>query len=183
MRRRKNPHLTSIPILFQTRPRVELNLHQLIHIPPHENISIQTDHALILLQRKRNQLRPCLGEAWVLGVFARARGCLVRDPLRLDTAGLEDFQPFWWEGGGVESDEGVAGALVWGCGCVIGVLGGCAALVWIRVVEGVMEGEEAPEIAHVRDQRGPYCVEMLELCNYLLGGFSSRGSVAWSWSA
>lgn len=163
MRRRKNPLPTLLPTLLQTRPRVKLQLHQLIHIPPDQDIAIQKDHALILRQGKRNQLRPRLGEARVLRVFPAASRCHVGDPLSLDAAGLEHFQAFGWEGRGVECYEWVAGALGWVGGRVIGAFGGCAAWVWLGVVEGVMEREETWEIAHVRDEGGPYCVEMLEL--------------------
>lgn len=101
MRRCKNPLPTPIPLLLQGHPRIQLHLHQLIHIPPDKNIPIQKNHPLILLQRKRNQLRPRFREPRVLRVLAIAGWYHVGDPLCLDAAGLEDFQAFGWEGGGI----------------------------------------------------------------------------------
>lgn len=124
MRGREDP--LRIPV-FQRFLAVQLQLHELVHIASHEDVTVQQNHAIVLLYRERDELRPCLGESGVLRVLAGTGRRHVGDPLGWDAAGLEYFETLGGETGGVEGDEGVAGALGW-CRGGIGVVE--------RVVEG-----------------------------------------------
>lgn len=104
---------------------VEFQLHELVHVPPDQDVAVEQHHPLVFLEGERDEFRPCLGESGVLRVLARDGGIHVRDPLNWDPAGLEYFQAFGGEAGGIEGYEGVARGVRWGCSGEI-IVGGSA---------------------------------------------------------
>jgi hypothetical protein len=124
-------HTPSPPSL---RRRVQLELHQLIHVSQHEHIAIQLYDAVVLGERKGREFAPAVVEARVVAVVLAGGGEEVVDALFGDAAGVECGVAGGREGVCVQGDEGVGG------------FGG---------VEGVGEGEEAGEVGGVCDEGCP----------------------------
>lgn len=121
--------------------RIELHLHQLIHILQHQHIAVQLDHAIIFCQAEGRQLRPAVVEARVIGVVLADFRQQILDALRWDAARAQSGMPGFWEGVGVEGDERVGGVLLF---------------------ERVVEGEEPGEILGVSYEGGPDCWVLVE---------------------
>lgn len=87
--------------------RIELHLHQLIHVLQRQHVRIQLHDSVILDEAEGRELAPAIVEAWVVGVVHVHFGEQVLDVLLGNAAALERGVPFGWEGVGVECDERV----------------------------------------------------------------------------
>jgi hypothetical protein len=94
------------------RRRIELQLHQLVHVAQHQHVAVELHDALIFGQAERRQLRPAVVEARVVGVVDRDFGEQVGDVLCGDATGGEGRETGGGEGVGVERDEGVGGIVL-----------------------------------------------------------------------
>lgn len=88
--------------------RVEIEVHQLVHVAQHEHVGVELDDARVLGQREGRQLAPAVVEARVVGVVAALGGQQIRDVLRGDAAGAQGGVAFFGERVGVEGDQRVA---------------------------------------------------------------------------
>lgn len=104
MSRRKHP----IPIATHSR-RIQLNVHQLIHILQNHHIAIQLYNTLILHQRKLRKLAPAIIEPRIIRVVLMDRGNKIRNPPLHYTPGIEGCMAVGREGVRVEDEEGVLG--------------------------------------------------------------------------
>lgn len=114
--------------------RVELQVHELIHVLEDEHVGIQLDDARVLGQREGRELGPAIVEARVVGVVHALRGQQVRHIANRDAPRGEGGPAFGWEGVGGEGDEGILGA---------------------DAAEGEVEGQEAGQIVQIGDQCCP----------------------------
>lgn len=115
---------------------IQLDVHQLVHVPQHEHVAVQLDHAVVLDEREGSQFAPAVVEARVVGVVLVHAGEQVLDVLLWDAAAVQRGVAFRGEGVGVEGDEGVGGGVF---------------------AEGVGEGEQAREVGGVGYEGRPYC--------------------------
>lgn len=115
--------------------RIQLQVHQLVHVLDDQHVAVQLHDALILHQRERGQLAPAVVEADVVGEVFRHRGEEVGHALLGDAARVERRVSVGWEGVRVQRHERVFRA---------------------RLFEGVVQGQEAWEVGCVCDEGGPY---------------------------
>lgn len=132
--RRKHPLTRLLVTTLTDLGRIEVHLHQLVHVAQDEHVRVELDDAGILGQGERGELAPAVVEARVVGEVLAIGGEEVRDALGGDAAGAEGGVAGLGEGVGVEGDERVFGA---------------------GADEGVVEGEEAGEVVGVGDEGGP----------------------------
>lgn len=116
--------------------RVEVEVHQLVHVAQHKHVGVQLDDARVLGQREGRELAPAVVEARVVGVVAALSRQQVGDVLRGDAAGAQGGVAFFGERVGVEGDERVAR---------------------LDALEGVVQREEAGEVVEVGDEGCPDC--------------------------
>jgi hypothetical protein len=124
-----------LPFPRHTR-RIQLQLHQLVHVLQGQHVAVELHDALILDQAKRRQLRPAVVESRVVRVVDVDSGQQVLDALLWDAAGFERGASLGREGVGVEGYEGIFRAVGF---------------------EGVVEGEEPGEVRGVRYESCPDC--------------------------
>jgi hypothetical protein len=90
--------------------RIQLQVHQLVHVPQHQHVAVKLHDPVVADQAKRRELAPAVVEAWVVGVvFGQGRE-QVGDMLLGYSAGVEGGMAIGREGVGVEGYEGVGGA-------------------------------------------------------------------------
>ena len=115
--------------------RIELQLHQLVHVSHHQHVAIELHHTVILDQREGRQLAPAIVEPWVLIVVFLYAGKEVCDALFRDPSSLKGTVALFGKGVGVERNEGVFATLL---------------------LERMIESEEAREVVGVGDEGCPY---------------------------
>lgn len=128
--------LPRVVVVVSAARRVELELHQLVHVLEDEHVRVELDDAGVLGQREGRELGPAVVEARVVGVVLGHLGEQVRHMLPGDAAGGERGVAFRREGVGGEGDERVLGA---------------------DEPEGVLKSEEARQVVEVRDEGCPDC--------------------------
>lgn len=132
---------------------VERNVHELVHVAQHQHVRVELHDAVVLGQRKGGQLGKGVGEARVRGggKVARADGRVeVVDALRGDAPGGERGEAGGRKGVGVEGEERVCG---------------------LDLSEGVVERQDAGEVVHVGNERGPDCFVLA----------TERAGISWFW--
>jgi hypothetical protein len=87
--------------------RVEVEVHQLVHVAQDQHVAVELDDAVILLEGEGRQLAPAVVEARVVCVVLGDLGQQVGDVLLGNAAGIEGGVALCGEGVGVEGDERV----------------------------------------------------------------------------
>jgi len=137
--------------------RIQFQIHQFIHVLPHEHVAIKLHHALILRQAERRQLTPAVVEARVVTVVFVLGGEHVVDAFLGNPADVERMVAFRGKGVGVEGDEGVFR---------------------VDLFQGVVEEEEAGEVVCVGDEGGPDFFRRHVACR-LAGRHRGEGLRGW----
>lgn len=47
--------------------RIQLELHEFIHVPQYQHITVELDHPVIFFEREGRELAPAIIESWVIG--------------------------------------------------------------------------------------------------------------------
>jgi len=116
--------------------RVELQVHQLVHIPKYEHVAIELDDAPKLRQVEGRKFAPAVIETRVVTVVLGRFGEQVRDAHRWDAALIQCRKTIGRERISVQGDERVAGALF---------------------LEGIVKRKKTRKVFGVCDERRPYC--------------------------
>lgn len=85
--------------------RIELQLHQLIHILERQHIRIQLHDSVIFDEAERREFAPAIVEAGVVGIIYVHFGEQVLDVLLWNSSSIESGMSFGREGVGVECDK------------------------------------------------------------------------------
>jgi hypothetical protein len=121
--------------------RVELEIHQLVHVLADQHVAVELHDAVVLDQAEGRQLGPAVVEARVGRVVLAVLWQEVFGALLGDTAGFERRVALGGEGVGVECYEGVFRAVL---------------------LEAVVQREEAREVLGIGDEGRPDCCEVSE---------------------
>jgi hypothetical protein len=129
--------------------RIELNIHQFVHVPENKHIAVQLYDSVILREGKRRHLAPAIVEA---GIFAKVL-CggwkQVLDMLLGYASSIECGVSFGRESICIQRYKGI---------CRFGLL------------EAVVESEEAREVVRVGDKGRPDCSACIsDLCRSEMG--------------
>jgi hypothetical protein len=108
--------------------RIQFHLHQLIHVLQSHHIAVELHDSFIFDEAEGCKLAPAIVEARIIGIVFPDFREEIFDALFWDSARFQSGVPLWWEGIGVESNEGIFGVLFF---------------------EGVVEGEEAGEVGGI----------------------------------
>ena len=136
MTSRKHP--LSFPFTVRS---VQLEVHELIHVPHHHHIAVQLNDSVIFLQRKRRELAPAVVEARVVGeIFMNGWKEIVYSLLG-DPTYFKGVMTFWEKCVGIEGNERVFGGMLF---------------------ERVIKSEKAGEISCVCYKSCPYlCISAI----------------------
>lgn len=123
--------------------RIQLQVHQLIHVLQDQHIAIQLHNSVVFHEREGSQLAPAIVEARVITVIFLRGWKQIGDMLLGNTTNVKSSMSLRREGVSVERDERVGGVVF---------------------LERVVEREQAGQVLRISDQSRPHWMPYQRLC-------------------